>query len=257
MQHSTKYVVGFVTALTAIVAVVLSLLFTTWEAQSKVNEAIFNKRAILSAVTDYLEGEDPEDMEDSRVLEIFDSQVEQKAIRVTGEEVGAEVIQSSGYIGGKPENIDMAKEKKKDLEDRVFPLYIFNSPKGKLYIVSVRGKGLWDEIWGNVALKPDFSTIAGVVFDHKGETPGLGAEIKDNPSFPAKFKGKTFYDANGNYVGVDVLKGVVRGDDPHNVDGISGATVTCVGVGEMLQKGIKYYEPYFEKIGKKNVLGQK
>lgn len=257
MQHSTKYVVGFVTALTAGVAIILSLLFTSWEEQSKVNEAIFNKRAILSSVTDYLGDKDPKTIDDTEVLSIFDNNVEQLAIRPNGELVDSDGIVASGYLGGKPENIDLAKEKKKDVDDRVLPLYVFNSPQGKLYIISVRGKGLWDEIWGNVALKPDFSTIAGVVFDHKGETPGLGAEIKDNPSFPAKFKGKAFYDAAGDYAGVNIVKGKVKPNEIHKVDGISGATVTCVGVGEMLDTWIKFYQPYFNKIGGTQSIGMK
>lgn len=247
-MHSTKYVVGFVTALTAGVAIILSLLFTSWEEQSKINEAIFNKRAILSAITDYLD-EDPKEMTEERVLDVFDSNVEQIALTNDGGTVDMAGVQASGYVGGKPEHIDMKKEKKKDADERILPLYVFDSPKGKLFIISVRGKGLWDEIWGNVALKSDFSTIAGVVFDHKGETPGLGAEIKDNPAFPAQFKGKTFFDAEGNYVGVDVEKGKAK-NVAHNVDGISGATVTSVGVGDMLIEGYEHYAPYFAKIGK-------
>jgi len=253
--HSTNYVVGFVTALTAVVAIILSLLFSSWQEQSKINEAIFNKRAILSAIPDYLDG-DLDDMSDEKVGEIFDG-FEQLAVRTDGSTVDKEGIIASGYKGGLPENIEMNKEKKKPEEERIFPLYVFDSPKGKLYIISVIGKGLWDEIWGNVALKPDLATIAGVVFDHKGETPGLGAEIKDNPVFPANFQGKCFYDPTGTYQGVDVVKGKAKPGDLHNVDGISGATVTCVGVGEMLQRGFKYYQPYFATLGNDKKLGLK
>ncbi|MEM9822777.1 MAG: FMN-binding protein, partial [Bacteroidota bacterium] len=105
----------------------------------------------------------------------------------------------------------------------------------------------WDDIWGNIALKDDLSTIVGAAFDHKGETPGLGAEIKDNPAFPAKFKQKQIYDASGNYTSVDVVKPGIK-TTSHSVDGISGATVTCVGVAEMLDRGIAYYEPYLKTL---------
>ena len=77
----------------------------------------------------------------------------------------------------------------------------------KFILVSVRGSGLWDEIWGSIALEDDFNTITGATFDHKGETPGLGAEIKDNPKFPSQFVGKKIYDENGEYVSVQVKKG--------------------------------------------------
>jgi Na+-transporting NADH:ubiquinone oxidoreductase subunit C len=138
------------------------------------------------------------------------------------------------------------------------PLFIYDGADGKNYILAVRGNGLWDEIWGYIALENDLNTIAGATFDHKGETPGLGAEIKDNPQFAKNFIGKKIYDNSGKYVSVKVQKG---GADPENmyaVDGISGATVTADGVGEMLARGIEYYDAYFDDYkatidaGKKN-----
>ena len=111
--------------------------------------------------------------------------------------------------------------------------------------------GLWDAIWGYIALQSDMKTIVGAAFDHAGETPGLGAEIKDNPTFPARFKGKEIYTEGGKYVSVGVIKGGAR-DPKHEVDGISGATVTADGVSKMLYDGIKYYEPYFKSIHKSN-----
>jgi len=235
-----------VAILTTVVAVVLSILFSSWEGQSKLNEAIFNKRAILSSITDYLD-EDPKEMLESEVIRIFDEDVKQVALDMSGNELTSEQIIEAGYKGGRAEDIDMKKEKKKDEAERIFPLYVYNSKQeGNVYIVSVRGNGLWDEIWGNIALKSDFSTIVGANFDHKGETPGLGAEIKDNPAFPAAFKGKTFMNAKGEYIGVDVVKNGSKGS-PHKIDGISGATVTGVGVAEMLIRGVKYYQPYFNK----------
>ena len=80
----------------------------------------------------------------------------------------------------------------------------------------------------------------------------MGAEIKDNPSFRQKFAGKKLYD-DGEYVSITVVKGAITNPD-YQVDAISGATVTSVGVAEMLQRGIKYYEPYFEKLkGEKSI----
>jgi Na+-transporting NADH:ubiquinone oxidoreductase subunit C len=81
--------------------------------------------------------------------------------------------------------------------------------------------------------------------DHKGETPGLGAEIKDNPAFPGQFIGKQIF--KDGEVAVLVRKGGSQ-DKTYEVDGISGATITCDGVTEMLQRGIAYYLPYLETI---------
>ena len=131
-------------------------------------------------------------------------------------------------------------------------MFIYNTDDNqKFYIVSVGGKGLWDEIWGNIALESDLNTIAGASFDHKGETPGLGAEIKDNPAFPKMFKGKKLFNEEGQYVSVQSAKTGAKGS-PHYVDGISGATVTAVGVGDMMVNGIALYLPYFKKEGEAN-----
>ncbi len=246
---STGYVVRFVLIMTSIVAVLLSLLTLSLKEKSLANEAVFNKKAILSAVADHLgEGVVHKDLKDEEVLEIFDNKVVQVALDMSGKKLSAEDIIAAGYKGGKPENIDMAKEKKKDEAVRILPAYVYDTGKGKFYIFSVRGSGLWDEIWGNIALEEDLKTIAGVSFDHKAETPGLGAEIKDNPAFPRQFKGKQIYNSKGEFTSVDVVKGGADKGDPHAVDGISGATVTAVGVDEMLERGLKYYEPYINQI---------
>ena len=96
-------------------------------------------------------------------------------------------------------------------------------------------------------MKEDLVTVAGASFDHAGETPGLGAEIKDNPGFAAQFPGKSLYNEGGEYTSVIVKKGGAK-NPTYEVDGISGATVTCDGVTDMLYDGIKYYKPYFESI---------
>ena len=253
-MHSTNYVLGFVLAMTVIVAVILAGLSSMWSQASKENEAIFNKRGILLAVKNQLNGADPKSMPDEEVISIFEKQVEQIVLDMNGNELTPEQVIAAGYKGGRAEDVDMAKERKKPEAERILPLFIFDSGKGKSYILSVRGNGLWDEIWGNVALEEDFNTLAGAAFDHKGETPGLGAEIKDNPSFYNQFAGEKIFDEQGNYVSVDVIKGGAKPDNVHGVDGLSGATVTANGVAEMLDRGIGYYLPYIkEKKGSKKV----
>lgn len=233
-MHSTRYIITFVAILTMVVALVLSLLATGLKPIHDRNEAIYNKKAILSAINSYLE-EKPSAMSADQVQQIFDDQITQAVVDMNGN-----VIE-----GMKAEDVDMAQERKKPEADRKLPVYIYDSPQGKVYIVSVRGSGLWDEIWGSLALKDDFSTVVGATFDHTGETPGLGAEIKDNPKFAEQFIGKEIYDNSGAYVSIDVVKGGVK-EPSHQVDAISGATITSNGVTEMLHRGLKYYEPYFK-----------
>jgi len=144
--------------------------------------------------------------------------------------------------------IDLAKELKKPASKQAYPIYIAEIEGEKYYVVPLRGKGLWDAIWGYIALKDDMNTIEGAVFDHKGETPGLGGEITQD-WFRARFTGEKIYDSNGNLVGVSVVKGrpdpTDKGDN--KVDAISGATITGNGVSAMISERLLHYLPYFKK----------
>ena len=101
--------------------------------------------------------------------------------------------------------------------------------------VRLDGKGLWGPIWGYAVVSEDGQTLKGVSFDHKSETPGLGAKITDE-SFLNSFKGKKLYDKDGNFVSVRVLKPGTASEiaEENRVDAISGATLTSRGVDEML-----------------------
>ena len=236
MESSNKYIITFVIIMTVIAAVALAGMREITMSASTKNEEIFNKRSILLTVNDYLgDGLNVSDLTDEQVLKMFKEQVEQVVINQKGEVVPNMLA----------EKIDLAVEKKKAESERLLPLFVFKNDKEKFYILSVRGSGLWDEIWGNIAVKSDLNTIAGATFDHKGETPGLGAEIKDNPSFPGQFVGKQLF--RDGEVAILVRKGGSQ-DKMYEVDGISGATITSDGVTEMLQRGIANYLPYLETI---------
>ncbi len=245
-MHSTAYVIRFILIITAVAALVLAMLFTSLKPRHDKNEAVYNKRAFLSAVQIPL-GQDVADLSDDEVQQIFDTQVKQYVVNMDGEELSEAQVMDHGYKAGLAENVDMAKERKRPEDERYLPVFLFEQGGDEYYIISVRGNGLWDEIWGNVALEDDFETIAGVAFDHKGETPGLGAEIKDNPAFSRQFVGKKLYDSEGNYTSVVVRKGGAK-NDRYEVDGISGATITANGVTEMMYRGVKYYKPFFETV---------
>ncbi len=243
-MSTTRYILFFTIAMCVASALLLSGMFYATKPASDRNEVVFNKRAILAAVGTHL-GKDLNRMSDQEVLDLFDTQVEQVALNMNGEVL-------EGVLA---EKIDMAKERKKPEADRILPMFIFTTQDGnKFYILSVRGSGLWDEIWGNIALGEDLNTIAGASFDHKAETPGLGAEIKDNPAFPAQFINKQIYNKNGQLVAVNVKKGGIQ-EPLHQVDAISGATITSNGVTEMLQRGLGYYEPYLQKLRGQGATG--
>jgi Na+-transporting NADH:ubiquinone oxidoreductase subunit C len=129
-----------------------------------------------------------------------------------------------------------------------FPMYVCMQESGeKNYIIPLVGKGLWGPIWGYVALKEDMNTVAGVTFDHKTETPGLGAEINEG-WFEINFNDKTIFEGQ-EFVSIKVMKGGAGKDNPHGVDAISGGTITSNGVGEMLERTLRIYQPYFRNNG--------
>jgi Na+-transporting NADH:ubiquinone oxidoreductase subunit C len=125
-----------------------------------------------------------------------------------------------------------------------------NLDEVEAYIFPTYGNGLWNNIWGFIALKPDLRTIKGAAFDHVGETPGLGARIT-SPDIQSRYRDKQIFDEQGNLVSVEMVKGE-KGDNsiygPHQVDGLSGATLTAKGVNEMLSSYFGYYQSYIDKL---------
>jgi len=148
--------------------------------------------------------------------------------------------------------IDIKKEKtlaKEDGYSRRLPLFVGEKDGKTYYIAPIRGKGLWDAIWAYVAMDADM-VVLGAFFDHKGETPGLGANIKQR-FFMDDFIGEHLK-ANGAFKGITVAKGNA---DPKNnnktdneVDAIAGATITGDGVTAMIKSDLRLYVPYFENL---------
>ena len=130
-------------------------------------------------------------------------------------------------------------------EDGEKKIYICTLENGsKAYIVYVSGVGLWGPIWGYVAFKNDFNTIYGSTFDHKGETPGLGAEI-NTEWFSKQFNDKQIFE-NGTFTSVRVVKGGADKSNSHEVDAISGGTITSKALESMLLNSLKSYVQYFK-----------
>lgn len=236
-MFSNKYILMYTLVMALISSVSLAFVVNGLKPMHDQNEAVFKKKEILGSIKDQI-GLDPAKLSADEINKLFAEKVEKVVIDAKGKKVE----------GADAETIDMAAEEKKPMAERKYPLFIFKSDKGNIYLMSVRGNGLWDKIWGTIALKDDFNTVVGASFGHIGETPGLGAEIKDNQNFPKSFHDKKIMD-NGQYVSVKVVKGGVKHPE-HEVDGISGATITSRGVSEMLHKGLEVYIPYFQSIKK-------
>lgn len=120
---------------------------------------------------------------------------------------------------------------------------VFENKESGEVVFPLTGKGLWDDIWGYVALEADMNTIKGAIFDHAGETPGLGAEIA-TAKFQAQFVGQTIYEGD-QLVGIEVVKGGAQGA-PHSVDAVTGGTKTSEGLENMIKDCIGYYDAFMK-----------
>ena len=126
-------------------------------------------------------------------------------------------------------------------EPKALPVYIF---KNGITVVPCYGAGLWGPIWGYVGFEKDLNTIKAVCFGHKGETPGLGAKIADEPSFAAAFVGKTVGEGE---ILFEVVKPANRQTENNGVDAISGATITSQALGNTLNQWFGFYKNYLVK----------
>ncbi|MGW9685527.1 Na(+)-translocating NADH-quinone reductase subunit C [Flagellimonas sp. 2504JD1-5] len=147
--------------------------------------------------------------------------------------------------------IDMKKQLNiiKNGDEAELPLFIGEKDGKEFYIIPMYGKGLWDAIWGYISLDENM-VVQGVVFDHKGETPGLGANIKLR-YFMDDFTGESVLDGS-RISGIAVIKGnndpLNNDKDDNEVDALAGATITGNGVSAMIKETLKLYKPYLETI---------
>lgn len=230
MKHfSNRYIFIFSTVMVVIVAALLSLAATLLQPAQAMNLEIEKKRSMLESIRI------PATKDNSVAL--YDKHIkESKVLNVKGEAVeGVDAF-----------TVVIKLEQKKPLEQQYLPVFVAEAADGeRVIILPVEGKGLWGPIWGYISLRPDMNTIYGVTFDHKGETPGLGAEINTS-SFEDMFRDKQIYH-DGNFVSVRVLKGGADPSDIHGVDAISGGTITSKGLEKMLLDCLVKYNDYLLK----------
>lgn len=245
MQRSNSYIIIFTVALTVICAGLLAGVAEALKPEHKKQIELDTKSKILGAVMPVPEKD--------KVMEVYGKRIQGIVVNAQGEEVQ----------GVEAEKVNtLAEYKKKKVSDKLFPVFKFMSEDGsgkvEAYILPMYGNGLWDLVSGFMAVEGDLSTVKGAVFDHVGETPGLGARITDNEgntgdptAFQERFKGRSIVDASGNYGGLTILKGEknkIPESDKQSVDGLSGASMTTGGVNKMLTDYIGHYANYFKKI---------
>ncbi len=238
MQQSNAYIITFSVILTVILGLLLSGTSQVLGPMQKEAIALDQKKQILGAV---ISADEISAMKPEEVNAYYASHIASTVVDVNGKEIA----------GATAEGVDVAKNYKKPVEERQFPVYIFHEEGDpaavKSYVFPLYGAGLWDAIWGYLALDTDMNTVGGITLAHAGETPGLGARITE-PGVQARFEGKEIFDEAGELVAIQMQKG--EGKDysanPHQVDGMSGATITGNGVNNMLKNYLGYYQAYIE-----------
>jgi len=225
---SNSYTFGFATIMVVIVAALLSYAAIELKPFQDTNIELEKQQNILSSIG--------VDVQRDLAKEVYSKYIKQEIVlNYKGEEVDGDAFE-----------IELKKELKKANSDQVLPLFISNVDGFKQYIIPLRGKGLWGPIWGFIALEEDLNTVYGAVFDHKGETPGLGAEINQS-FFQEPFIGKSIFDGE-TFKSIRVVKGGAPEGDNYAVDGISGGTITSDGVTDMLLERLNMYLPYITRL---------
>ena len=183
-------------------------------------------------------------VEDAKILDTYKTEIEAAIlVNLEGETVDTLNIESCEVYGTSYLKKQIAAEQK------ALPVYIF---KNGYTVVPCYGAGLWGPIWGYVGLEKDLKTIKAVCFGHKGETPGLGAKIADEPSFAEGFVGKTIGEGE---ILFEVCKPANTQVDANNhIDAISGATITSQALGFTLNQWFGFYKNYLAKNAAQEVV---
>lgn len=234
-RQSNAYILVFAAIMTLIVGGSLSGASVLLKDRQKEAERLDQQKQILASVMDISDVEN--------IGALYAERIEAYVVDINGDRVE----------GQDASKVDVRKEfkDKKDPAERLYPVYEFKNESGQVaaYILPVYGSGLWDNIWGFVALDTDMNTILGITLDHAGETPGLGARIT-TPEVQERFQGKQVFNAEGQVEAVTMLKGEsnpIPEDDKHRVNGMSGATITGNGVSNMLQAYFSHYAGFLKK----------
>lgn len=240
MQQSNTYVIVYSAVLTIILGLMLSGSAQLLGPRQQEAIALDKKKQILGAV---ISAEEIGAMSPEQVNQFYTNNISSTVVDINGKEI------TEGGVTA--EKVEIAKDYKKPADQRQYPVFIYhaegNPSDVKAYILPLYGAGLWDAIWGYVALETDMNTIGGIVLAHAGETPGLGARITDG-EIQGRYVGKKIFDESGALVSVEMMKGEGHdySDDAHKVDGMSGATITGNGVDDMLKNYLGNYEAYIK-----------
>ncbi len=242
-KENNGYTVLFAAIMVVIVGSTLAYLASALSGKIKENERFEKQQNILYAMgVNENEDEGSVNFVPTDIVEAQFSKYITEQLVISGDQV---TKNDQAYL------IDLKKQIAaiKKGETAELPLFIGEKEGKKYYIIPMYGKGLWDAIWGFIALNENM-VIQGVYFDHKAETPGLGANIKQR-YFMDDFAGESVLN-NNQFKGIAVAKGnndpVNKIKDDNEVDALAGATITGNGVSAMIKESVNLYKDYLETI---------
>lgn len=239
--NGNAYTVIYTTIVVTLVAAILAFVAMTLKPKQDANIKAETISQMLTAAQFFTKDECSA-MGNDKVLEAYSQNIKEAyTVDLEGKKVRdlcTDVRNIELQDGLKAQNKNI-----KDGSDAAdLPVYVFNKDGKSVTVVPVYGAGLWGPIWGYIALDEDLQTIVGAYFDHDSETPGLGAKIKDDPSFRAEFIGKKVNVASDPVF--SVVKVGTSADENSSVDAITGATMTSKGLGEAIAFWLKAYAPF-------------
>ncbi len=219
--NSNSYTLIYASVMVVIVAFLLAFISSSLKNKQEENIRLDKMKQILAAINVDTKGQD--------VQALYNEYIKDAEIL----NPAGEVIQSTGGF-----EINMPVEMAKPAAERQLPLFICEVNGQTKYVIPLSGAGLWGPIWGYVGLDDNKDTVYGVYFSHASETPGLGAEIT-TAKFKDEFLGKQVM-KNGE-VALAVEKFGKVTDPTCQVDGISGGTITSLGVSTMIKECMSLY----------------
>jgi len=231
--NSNTYTVIYATVLVVVVAAVLAYVSFTLAPAQEANRQNEVRTQLLASVG-------IQDVKNAK--EAYDKYfTESFLVNSLGEKVDGDAFAVAMNLKGQNDKIRVGRP-----EDATLPVFICTFDDGsKAQVFAAYGAGLWGPIWGYISVDAaDMNTVKGAVFDHKGETPGLGAEIAQ-PWFRENFVGKKIFEGE-EFTSVKVVKGGAAADDTHGVDAITGGTITSRALENTLAKWLGIYLPYIQ-----------
>ncbi|KJG21200.1 Na(+)-translocating NADH-quinone reductase subunit C [Photobacterium iliopiscarium] len=242
----------FVVVLSLVCSIIVSTAAVVLRPKQQENAVLDVQRNIL-AVAGLLN-------KDTNIQQTYNQFIEPKLVNIN---TGNYVAEVAGENAAKYNQRDAAKNDKESIklptnEDlakiirraNVATVYLVKDAAGTLtkVILPIHGNGLWSMMYAFVAVATDGNTIDGITYYDQAETPGLGGEV-ENPTWREQFVGKKLYDMNFKPA-IKILKGGAPVGTDHQVDGLSGATLTSNGVQHTFDFwfGAQGFGPYLAKL---------